>query len=693
MHVFWKQSPFVKLLPAFISGILLFFIVETSNWQIPLLASIVLLAIYFLLQYQTDFVKLKYKFIQGLVINLLLVSIGFLICTLYANPTSKNWYKHHSKEYEYAVVKLTSDLEEKAKTYKAEIEVVSLKNDIKSISTQGKAFIYLKKDDTKPTLQLGDFILIKNKFQEIKPSGNPGSFDYAAYCHTKNIYESAFLQSNDYRTLSFHEKTLNYYFNEGNKYTRDVLQKYIKDSISLGIAEALLIGYRKDIDQEVWQAYSNTGIVHIIAISGLHMAMVYTSFKWILLLIPIFKKNRKIAIILALLFMWIFAAVTGMSPSVARAAVMFTFIGIGEISSRKIPVYNNLAASAFLLLCINPFWLKDVGFQLSYLAVFSLVLFYTPIYNWFYISNKYANGIWKLLSGTIAAQILTFPLCIYYFHQFPLLFMITNLIAVPLSSLILYLEISLIFTNFISPLAKFLGYIIDHIIQFLNYLVFSFSQLSFAVWQGINITAIQMITLYVVVVLLSFWLFGMSKKYFVAALATLCCFVAMLSFQEWEILHQKKLVVFNIAKESHLQFINGKNNYLANGEIDSSDSKQSLYVFKPAENYFHLTDTNSSSITTYSNNSISLFSFQGKKIAFLSGNNFQCEKPLEVDYLVIGKGCEISCNFLQTNFIAKQIIIDSSIPFWKIEKYKNELATLSYPFHIVNEAGAFVTDL
>jgi competence protein ComEC len=624
---------------------------------------------------------------------MLLGSFGYLLPILHNISSSKHWYVNDAKQYEFAIVKLVSDLEPKAKSYKINAEVVQLVNGQDSKSTQGEAILYLSKGDTIPNLHQGDFLLVKNKFKDIQHSGNPGSFDYGAYCRNNNIYQSSFLKDHEWKQLSKHETSLSSIFNQGNRNTRSILQSYISDSSILGIAEALLIGYRKDVDQEIWQAYSNTGIVHIIAISGLHMAMVYATVRWLLLLIPFFKKRKIIAILFALLFMWGFAALTGLPPSVTRAAVMFTAIGIGEITGRKIAIYNNLAASAFILLCFNPLWIIDVGFQLSYLALLSIVLFYTPVYNWLYFSFKIPDAIWKLIAGTISAQILTFPLCVYYFHQFPLLFIITNLVAVPASTIILYLEILLVAFHWITPLAKILGQFISWLIHLLNEFVFLIGKLSFAVWDGLNINILQFILLFLCVIIFSIWLMHKKSRWLLPALSSALLLSFTFLIQEWNILHQHKLVVYNINKESYIQFIAGHDYFSPDTLQNIQPSNSELFIFKPGRTSMFLKNDNPSIVNSLENNAIQLYDFHSKIIARIRSSNLIIPQPISVDYLILSKGFKADSALLFSYFKPKQLILDSSIPFWEITKYKTAFQHVTIPVHYVSEHGAFTCDL
>lgn len=228
----------------------------------------------------------------------------------------------------------------------------------------------------------------------------------------------------------------------------------------MGIAEALLIGHTNDLDKDLVQAYSNTGVVHIIAISGMHLALIYGLLVWLFARIPLVNKSKIAQVVLILCCLWLFSLLTGAASSVLRSAVMFTFIAVGKNLSKQSSIYNSLAASAFVMLCYNPYFLWDVGFQLSYLAVIGIIIFQKSIYKWVYIKNKWVNKIWQLMAVSLPAQVLTFPVCIYYFHQFPNLFLITNIIAVPLSGVILFAEIGLVAFSWVPLLGNYLDKIV-----------------------------------------------------------------------------------------------------------------------------------------------------------------------------------------------------------------------------------------
>src|SRR5678815_5428568 len=242
------------------------------------------------------------------------------------------------------------------------------------------------------------------------------------------------------------------------------------------------------------RSYSNTGVVHVIAISGLHLGLIYWLLAW--LFKPLQKRKfRWLRPIFILTGLWLFSLLAGAQPSVLRSAVMFTCFVLGDALDKRSSIFNSLALSALLLLCINPFWLWDVGFQLSYAAVLSIVIFMQPIYHWFYIKNKLLDLIWKLNAVTIAAQILTVPIGIYHFHQFPLNFLFTNFLAVPLSSLIILDEILLCIISFIPPVTALIGKSVSWLIWMMNTYIERIEMLPFSLWDGLQISIPQSILL------------------------------------------------------------------------------------------------------------------------------------------------------------------------------------------------------
>jgi competence protein ComEC len=294
-----------------------------------------------------------------------------------------------------------------------------------------------------------------------------------------------------------------------------------------------LIGYKDDLDKSLIRSYSNTGVVHVVAISGLHLGLIYALLKY--LCVPFGKKTigRWLKLPIMLSGLWLFSLLAGGAPSVLRSAVMFSSIILGESLTRRSSIINNLSASAFFLLCFDPYWLWDIGFQLSYAALLSIIIFMKPVYGLFIFKNKIADTIWKLNAVTLSAQILTVPVSIYYFHQFPNLFLITNFIAVPLSSGILAGEIILCMLSFITPVAAGLGWVLTLLIRLMNGSVQFLDSFPFSTWSGLDITFTQLVLLYVFIGAAGGWLLLKNKHCLPVALVTLILFFSLQTLKMW----------------------------------------------------------------------------------------------------------------------------------------------------------------
>jgi len=438
---------------------------------------------------------------------------------------------------------LEEPITEKEKSYKTTAKAEAIFNDGKWQPVSGSVLVYFKKQDGLPALQYGSQIFVTAVLQNIGNSGNPGTFNYRQYCLFQRIVKQAFLNKKDYTILN-HKKTS--LLQEWVFAVRDkmlaVLRNNIKENNELSLAEALLIGYRDDLDRDLVKAYSNTGVVHIIAISGMHLGMIYG------LLILIFRPFRKYRFVKVLkpvtilLVLWGFSFIAGAAPSILRSAVMFSFIAAGESFGKRTNIYNNLAASAFAILVFNPFSLWDVGFQLSYTAVLSIVLFSKHINNWFYFQNKLLKAFWSLNAVTLSAQILTLPFVLYHFHQFPVLFLITNLVAVPLSGFVLYGELLMLLLAWWPAAVRLLGRGTEWLITVLNDFIRHINTLPFAVWQHLQINIMQAILLLLLLAFAGTWLLTKNRTALLSSLLAASLFLCIRCIDFIERKNQQKLL-------------------------------------------------------------------------------------------------------------------------------------------------------
>lgn len=351
-----------------------------------------------------------------------------------------------------------------------------------------------------------------------------------------------------------------------------------------------------------------------------------------------------------------------------------------------------MAVSAFLLLCINPFWLWDVGFQLSYAAVLSIIIFMRPVYNWFYIPNKLLDFTWKLNAVTIAAQILTVPIGIYHFHQFPNLFLLTNFVAVPLSSVILLGEILLCCVSFIPPVAVLIGKLLSFLIRIMNNYIQEIETIRFSLWDGLQISITQAVLLLFFAAGVSYWLMEKQKKGLVTGLAALLLFVSLRSYSFAKSESQQKIIVYNVPQKKAIDFINGRNYRFAGDSDLLADDFARNFHLKPSRILFRIKeDRQLENLTIFENYA----RFLNKNVLLIDRSlHFKpAENKPVVDLLVISKNPKLYIGSLSKSLDIKQVVFDGSAPSWKTRYWKKDFDSLRIPWHDVTTQGAFVMRL
>jgi competence protein ComEC len=693
-HIFiWKKAPFLRLLIPVIVGIIFQF-----YFKIPIniitVSAIILLLTLILFAFLPEAIRFRFKVIQGILISLFIISFGSLITWQKDVRNHSGWYGNYIDSGSFIVATINEPPVEKAKSFKALASVETVINKGVRRNAKGKVLFYFAKDSASQKLKYGNRIIFEKSPTAIKNSGNPGAFDYAQYCAFQQIFQQVYLKKNEWKILRGNNANIykSIIFTTRN-YILQTLEKYIPGADESSLAKALLIGYRVDLDKDLVQAYSNVGVVHLIAISGMHLALIYYFLFWIFARIPVIKKSKFTRLILVLGCLWFFSLLTGAPASVLRSAVMFTFIAIGNSFDKNNSIYNSLAISAFVLLCYDPFMLWDVGFQLSYLAVLGIVIFQNYIYDWFHFKNKIFNLGWKLASVSLAAQLLTLPICIYYFHQFPLLFLLSNMIAIPLSTVALWGCIAIVAISPISFAALYLGKLVCLSIWLLNHSVLLINWIPFSLWNGLTVSITATILLYIIFISFLYCLIKKNKATLKFGIAVTLFFTSIMTYKNWKSLHQKKMIVYNIPMNKAIDFIYGNKYYFIG---DSTLSKNNLlvnYNLKPARISFMANQNSSLSNNLFVKNNF--YQFNSCRILMIDTAlaYFPTPQKVNLDYIIISKNPRLNLADLVTVFDCKKYIFDASNSPWKIEQWKKECEELHLHFHSVSEQGAFVINL
>jgi competence protein ComEC len=643
-------------------------------WSLLSVCLLLFLSVSFLSPYK----RFRNFWMTGLLIQALSFSSGALLLHYKDIRNDPQWQGRMYKEGDGVLVSLIDQPVERKNSMRVTGKFSCLIRNGQKIPVKGDLLIYFEKNIY---LSAGDQLLLTKPLEKIKNTGNPGDFDYVRYCLFNNITARVFLKKEDicivkHISPGFLSKKLAACRGQ----IVAVLKKYIPDEKRSGLAEALLIGYKDDLDKEISKAYANTGTVHIIAISGMHLGLIYGLLLFMLRPLPGSKQTEWIRTLFILSTLWIFSFLCGAQPSILRSTIMFSFILIGQRAGRRTSVYNSLAGSAFLLLCIDPFWLWDPGFQLSYAAITGILLFYRSINNWYFSDNKLVSGIWSLMAVTIAAQILTFPISVYHFHQFPLLFLFSNLLAVPLSSLILVGEIILYILSFIPFIAAVLGKIISLLIGWMNGYIQHIDSIPRSTIKGLEIDQWQVLLLYLSGLFL--WSFFENRKagYLKLCGAFMIAFLSirLTSFHEAAI--RQKIIVYNLAGGSAMDIISGRNAWFM-GQSDPG-KEQTLY---PTRSLMRIKKI-------FSFSPMTLFHFSGKQI-MVAENIEGIDSSLHIDLLILRGAAKFDSEELPGSLHIDKVVLDASLPFKKASLIEQYCLSLGIPVHNIRREGAYLVDI
>ncbi|TCD24747.1 ComEC family competence protein [Pedobacter psychrodurus] len=553
--MFKAEYVFVRILFPFLLGICVLYFFPTRGYiqLLTVVLFVILLSILFLNITYKRLNVYRYKGAVGILIFILFFSLGGLLCLLHNESLNQNYFAKTGCNY--LKVWVNNEPQQSSNVMRFKVQVVSGYQKDKQISLSGQMLLAVKLDSIKPIkLKYGDEIIISVRYTEVEPPYNPAEFDFKAWLGSQNIYHQAFIDQDHI------VKNKN---NVGNPVIKMALNlreqqvaKYrslIKNDEAFAVASTLILGYRADLSKETLSAYSKTGTIHALSVSGAHVVIIYVVLDFLFFFL---NKNRALRIVKLLLIctlIWGYALLTGLSPSVVRSAIMITILITAKVLSKKTNSYNVLAFSAFCQLIYNPFLIWDVGFQLSYLAVFGLIYLQPKIYNLLYTENNWIDKLWRFTAMSLAAQVVTFPLSIYYFHQFPLYFLFANLfITIPLI-LMMYLGIAVLVPSF-----GFLAPVFEWIINFTNAVLKWIASLPYASFSSVWINLPEFVLLSLSLGLFIYALAKFNKPLLFSSLFLFVCYQLLVVHDDLRTFHQRKIIFFSLRKNYAAAFIHGK---------------------------------------------------------------------------------------------------------------------------------------
>ncbi|MDB5130320.1 MAG: hypothetical protein JWR02_69 [Mucilaginibacter sp.] len=605
----------------------------------------------------------KYRWLGGGLITVILFLFG-LISVIRYNELSHN--DHFSKApAQYFVVKINNEPSVKNGLVRFTADVVESVSNGKRSAVSGTLLIATK--DTNATkLYYGDELLIPAKYDPVDPPFNPAEFNYKKYLANQNIWYQAFLFPEQFVVLAA---------NKGNPviaYSLRLRQRLVeklksnmRDTDAVAVASTLILGYKADLSNDVLQAYSKTGTVHVLSVSGAHVAIIYILLAFVLGFLDRFKYGKLIKAIIIIILIWYYSLLSGFSPAVCRAAVMISMVIIGKTFSRYINTLNILALSAFVLLLYDPFFITDVGFQLSYLAVFGLIVLQPVVYGWFQFKNKWADKLWALCSVSIAAQVITFPLSAFYFHQFPVYFLISNLFIIIPTAIIMYSGIVFLLLPQIPVISMAIAFVLEKSIVLMNKGLAFIEHAPFASIGKIWLTTAEYILLYAVIICAFYFWYEKKTWLLKVSMACTLLFCISLGIKNISLSRSNQIVWLNLKKHPGIIFRHGDRAVVLT-DIKPTD-KTFQYSIQPYLDSCQIGNIKTISLdqnikTLWLAKENELIQFMNTKIFVLDGKRYHSTflEKLATDYMYITGNPAAGLNTINNYIDYQMLIIDGS---------------------------------
>jgi ComEC/Rec2-like protein len=650
--------PLLLIVLGFIFGIIF-----QDNFLISINYSILLSFISVFLVYFSFFILNKYTKITTFTFSFFL---GILLYSIHYEPNIKNNYTLIlSQNKEYTLQGIIEDVKNNNLSIKLQFA--------DNYKVTGKISLHIK--DSISVNEIGKSILFKTKLTSISSVKNPYQFDYQKYMQRKYIYWQG--HTDEYKVQNKTSFSLILWAKRLQNYLATSLDNYPFSNESRGIIKALVLGVRSDIDSETYQEYIDAGAVHILAISGLHIGIITILItKIVNLFLPKRRKIIKIAIVFSILLTYAFIA--GLSASVLRAVIMFGAYSIAELLGNKRARYDSLIFSIFVLLLFKPNFLFDVGFQLSYAAVLSILLF-LPLYNRYFIyKNLIFNTISDIIKVSIAAQIGIIPLSLFYFHQFAGLFLVTNIIILPFLGIILGIGIFVVILANFQVLPLWLVKIYDFLIFSMNYVIENISSYKTMIISDVYFDKMMLFISFFFIGSLLFYLYLRKIKYLYLTLISVIFFQIYLIFDKYKEQKISQIIVFNQYKQTLLaKQDNSKITFYHSDSLKLPNS----YI----KNFCHNKSIKNIDYQCLNN----ILSVKGKNILIID-EVIYIDDSIKADYVLLCNSPKINLEkFIEKKSI-KVLVVDGSNFPTMVKKWQKTAEKYNIPFHYTQEKGAFI---
>jgi competence protein ComEC len=657
----FSKFPFLRILLPFICGII--FAAKSTYYNI--LPLVLVLIFLLLLEKIKPSLRWKYRKRIGLLFQFYLFFLGFNCNTF---QTKTYFDSKLDRQYIIHLVHL-DNLGEKYDRYASEIYV---EDDTHTIQHY-KAYTYIA--STLNDVGMGDIILTYKKPNLINTIYNPGSFNFAAFAKQNGFCYTLFLNNtNDWVKLKHEENRFLSILYHIRKWIITTLQCQLKNPLEAGLTEALLIGYKEDLDTRIQEQYTLTGVSHIIAVSGMHLGLIFSVLASIFSLLPRRRIARYLGFSIILPFLWVFALISGASASVLRSVMVFSIVLWGNVLLKKAGSINALFGSAFILLAIRPSYISDIGFQLSYAAVLSILIYEPFVSKWIYIKNKILKHVWSLVAITLAAQILTTPFVLFHFKQFPILFLITNMVAVPLSNLILLLAILLCLLSILLLPTQPIALIIHCCIKMMNGYIEKIANISFNSMQ-IQTSLAFTICLMLTIASLTYYLIDRKKRATLPVLVLVFLLSLIFRIEGYQLSQTKKVIALQIKDQTCIVHQHGQLGIIV---VSASYITNKMLFRKQLRSLENDLGIKKWKVVALKD-----------KPALIDLNKYSADKKM----ILLSGFTQFTPTLTQMMFrkeMPTQVIADGSTKLWKIKQWEKQAQEVHLRLHSTPERGAFL---
>ena len=671
------QFPLARITMGFLAGILVAYYFQPH----PQLVFGLLFVVFsgFVIAYFVSKNNVKNPIYFGLTTYFLAFGIGLTTQIIHTNSYQKSNYIHNKAVFEKPH-SVAVTIREKLRSSSYNDRYIVLVNQIDNVATTGRILLNIRKDSLNHAFEIGTPLQINGSLYQSGPAKNPNQFDYGKYLEGKQIYAQIYADATGLKVGSFIKKDVWYYTSKLRTKIIRNLEKSHFNTAELNVAIALILGQQQEISPEIIRDYQFAGAVHILSVSGLHIGFILLFVTFLLKPFPNTRRGSFIKLIIILASLFSFGLIAGLAPSVLRSVTMFSFVSIGMYLRRSTNIFHTLLVSMLLILLFEPSFLFDVGFQLSYVALF-FILWLQPLLAKLWIpKNILLKYFWDILTVSFAAQIGAFPLSIYYFHQFPGLFFVTNLVIIPFLSVIMALGVLVMVLAAFDCIPLFLSKSLEWSIFILNKIINSIASLEQFIIQGIPFNWQLLLSIYLLIIATIIWFKKPSFNRLAMALISIIIFQIMYFETHWNIQNQRELVIFNSKKNTLIAERNGENVTLyVNDSLVKTASKNKTLSAYLMGNFSHLTSTKKLGNLIY---------YKGNKILIVDSLGVY-PTTIRPDIVVFTQSPKVNLDRLLQTMNPKMVVADAS-NFKTIQKlWKATCLKEKIPFHATGEKGFY----